>query len=305
MPEIPPQTLISQSNNIQHWNLLNLRLLWANQSEKSERDNWKRASAGPPTGAWLVLHGHCKVTQDGETVHADEGQWIFPRPGVRDQFFVPGTRVLSVGFLARWPQGVDLINNPRCQILAGKGCDELTQKAYDLVESMENLMGDSCEWQRARHWGDSLPVELHFEIGGLFQLWLACFIRVAEQHGARIERMTSKDSRVEAAIHAMEMSKNAQLIDWNSIQKSTGLSRRRIDELFRQETGLSLSAYFGNLQLKRISRELLDRRLQIKEIALAAGFNHTSSFSRWFRQHIGMTPSEYRNSDGETDPDAV
>lgn len=305
MSEISPTSFSSKISNAQHWSLLNLKLLWANQSEKFGRDNWRKANAGPPTGAWQVLSGKCKVTQDGQTVCAKEGEWIFPRPGLRDQFFEPGTHVLSVGFLARWPQGVDLINNPRCQILRSEDCDELSQKARNLVESLGKFMGDPCRWHEARHWGDALPVESYFEVEGFFHVWLSCFVRIAEQHGAKIERMTSKDPRIEAAIHAMEMSSNAQVIDWGNIQNSTGLSRRRIDELFRKETGLSLSSYFGNLHLRRISRELLDRRLQIKEIALAAGFKHTSSFSRWFRQHIGMTPSEYRNSEGEVNPDLL
>jgi AraC-like DNA-binding protein len=299
---MPPPNSTSQTrhrSHERHWALLNQRLLWAHESEKRPEDAGYAVADAPPTGAWLVVRGRCVVAQDGESVRAEAGQWIFPSASPRDQFFDPGTRILSVGFLARWPHGVDLIQNPRCQILDHTECERLTRRARLLVEAIEGVMSGPCDWERSRHWRDKLTVEHHFEIDGLFQVWLATFLRIVEAAGAHVERMAAKDPRVETAIAVIENSSDILTLDWKEIHEHTGLSRRRMDELFRRETGLSLSAFAENLHLRRVTRELLDLRAQIKEIAHKAGFDHTSSFTRWFRHRTGMTPTEFRSAQSQ------
>lgn len=40
--------------------------------------------------------------------------------------------------------------------------------------------------------------------------------------------------------------------------------------------------------------QLKGTNLEIKKIAMGLGFNNLSFFNRFFRQHVGMTPQEYR-----------
>jgi AraC family transcriptional activator of pobA len=40
--------------------------------------------------------------------------------------------------------------------------------------------------------------------------------------------------------------------------------------------------------------QLRSTDLTVKEIAFSLGFNNLSFFNKYFRQHTGMTPQEYR-----------
>lgn len=281
--------------------MLQLSLLWAHESEKLPYASGPGRIDGPPTGAWLVVAGGCRVRQRGREIHARAGEWVFPEPGPRDQFFDSGTRILSVGFLARWPHGADLIHNPECRVLRHPDCGLLGEKARALVRAIERVLGGPCDWEKSRHWRDDLALDAHLEVDALFHLWLACFVRIAEAGGASIERMSARDPRVEAAVRALEGAGTEDGVDWAALQGLTGLSRRRLEELFRRETGMSVSAFARKLRVQAVCRDVLDFRRQIKEVAAAAGFGHIPSFSRWFRRETGMSPTEYRASKGATD----
>jgi AraC-like DNA-binding protein len=72
------------------------------------------------------------------------------------------------------------------------------------------------------------------------------------------------------------------------------LSRARMFEIFKKETGLSPNDY---LQRHRVDccKELLsgtDRT--ITDIALETGFGSSQYFSRVFRKYCGLTPMEFR-----------
>jgi len=267
----------------QHWSLLHQELLWAYESEMRDVANGPAAET-PPTGCWLVVTGACRVVQEGKSVDAKAGQWIYPKAGPRKQYFDTGTRILSVGFLARWAHGVDLISTSACRLLPESKCETLTKQTEMLVSKVTSVTGGPSAWDHSRHWRDALDADQHFEINGLFQVWLATFIRIAEASEATVTRMLAQDMRVEAAVRFMEAHPAPLTVTWPEIEERTSLSRRRLDELFRRETGLSLNAFSDRIHLNHIKKELLDLRKQIKEIAYDAGFEHTSSFTRWFRQ---------------------
>lgn len=277
-----------------HWRLLQTQLLWACESLKAACDSTPRAPNLAPTTAWYLVAGRFRLVQDGQTIDLPPGEWLFPSGNPRGQYFEPGTILLSIGFSARWPHGVDLIHNPRACLLPLAECHELTAKARALVAATSRISGLSTSWFLARNWHEDTTLESHFEVEGAFQSWLVCFIRIVEANGAVIERMAAKDHRVQAAISELEALPRAVAPRLDDTSRSSGLSRSRLDELFRAETGLSLASFAERVHLHRVQREVLDLRRQIKEIALEAGFSHNSSFTRWFRHLTGMTPTEFR-----------
>jgi len=65
---------------------------------------------------------------------------------------------------------------------------------------------------------------------------------------------------------------------------------------FSQYIGLGVGAYVRQLRLRRASYRLAFGGERIIDIALAAGFDSPEGFARAFRQVIGQSPSQFRQS---------
>lgn len=72
------------------------------------------------------------------------------------------------------------------------------------------------------------------------------------------------------------------------------LSTRHFARRFRRLLGCTPHAYITARRLDRARRLLLEHRLKIREIAEALGFSGVATFSRWFSQHHGKSPTQYR-----------
>lgn len=84
----------------------------------------------------------------------------------------------------------------------------------------------------------------------------------------------------------------------SDIARSAMISERKARELFTKEFHCSPMQYLMSVRLKHASYLLRFSDLSISEIAQQVGFEDNNYFSRCFRQNMNMTPSEYRNQDG-------
>lgn len=73
-----------------------------------------------------------------------------------------------------------------------------------------------------------------------------------------------------------------------------GLSSRTMHRLFRQQTGMTFVHWRQQNRLLH-SLRLLEAGKSITEVALACGYNNTSSYIQLFRQRFGMTPRLFMN----------
>jgi AraC-like DNA-binding protein len=74
-----------------------------------------------------------------------------------------------------------------------------------------------------------------------------------------------------------------------------GLSPFHFVRVFQKETGLPPHAYLRQVRLRR-AKEMLGRGESISSTAQGTGFVDQSHLNRWFKQHWGVTPGQYRNS---------
>lgn len=72
------------------------------------------------------------------------------------------------------------------------------------------------------------------------------------------------------------------------------LSVSRFIHVFKDEAGISFSAFQQNLKMKKASDLLSGTRLPLSDIAFDCGFNGQSYFSKVFRDFYGINPSAYR-----------
>lgn len=73
-----------------------------------------------------------------------------------------------------------------------------------------------------------------------------------------------------------------------------GYHANYINRLIRQNTGMSLHKYLIQCRLDKALQMLHDTDMTIGQISEQAGFPDMSSFSKTFRQHLGISASDYK-----------
>ena len=73
-----------------------------------------------------------------------------------------------------------------------------------------------------------------------------------------------------------------------------GLSMYHFARAFKHTEGITPHAYLLRRRVHYVQNLLVETDLPLSEIARAAGFADQSHCTRRFREHIGMTPGEYR-----------
>ena len=78
------------------------------------------------------------------------------------------------------------------------------------------------------------------------------------------------------------------------IARQSGLSRRQIERLFKQQVDCVPKRYYIELRLKRARELLLQTSMPIMAISTACGFQSPPHFSKCYRKHFGHPPTAER-----------
>jgi AraC family transcriptional regulator len=76
-----------------------------------------------------------------------------------------------------------------------------------------------------------------------------------------------------------------------------GFSVPHLHRIFKSTTGESLAIYIRRVRMERAGRKLRMGAVDITQVALAAGYQSHAAFGKAFRQHFGLSPSEFRELD--------
>lgn len=77
------------------------------------------------------------------------------------------------------------------------------------------------------------------------------------------------------------------------IARQLSCSERTLERRFRQQTGMTFREWQHKLRLLK-AIELLATHANITQIALELGYSSPSPFIQMFREHVGITPAQYR-----------
>lgn len=81
-----------------------------------------------------------------------------------------------------------------------------------------------------------------------------------------------------------------------ALSRKMHLDKHYLCRLFKERAGLTLSEYLAEKTLEK-SRKLLESTpCSIEDISQQCGFSSQASFSRFFKNKCGITPSEYRKN---------
>lgn len=85
-------------------------------------------------------------------------------------------------------------------------------------------------------------------------------------------------------------------IDVESVCKTVGVSRTKVNEVLKSEFGDTFTNYINKLRLIEASRLLAEKSdAHITEIAYLVGFKNISYFNKLFKEYYGSTPKTFKN----------
>lgn len=77
--------------------------------------------------------------------------------------------------------------------------------------------------------------------------------------------------------------------------KHTDKSYDLISQFFSEEEGITIEKYVIDQRIKKTRELLSTTELTLYEIAFKLGFSSTAHLSRQFKQHTGITPSDFKS----------
>jgi AraC-type DNA-binding domain-containing proteins len=92
------------------------------------------------------------------------------------------------------------------------------------------------------------------------------------------------------------LANQADSINLTKVAQAMRVSTFYFCKLFKKATGLTFTEYLGRVRVERAKNLLLNPHLRISEIAYDVGFQSLTHFNRVFRQVVGRSPSDYRES---------
>lgn len=87
-----------------------------------------------------------------------------------------------------------------------------------------------------------------------------------------------------------------ELISLDEIASHVGLSRRQLERLFQKYLHCVPTHYYMRLRLTHARQLLLQTSMSIADIAFASGFVSTPHFSKCYREHFSIPPSDERKA---------
>lgn len=108
-------------------------------------------------------------------------------------------------------------------------------------------------------------------------------------------RSSSLDPRIRRAVEKMKLNL------WygenlNELAADSGLSRAHFFELFKRDINVTPLVYMNSLRVEAAIEKLSSETGLISDVSYDVGFSAPGHFTRFFRQHLGITPGEYRRA---------
>lgn len=103
------------------------------------------------------------------------------------------------------------------------------------------------------------------------------------------------DPRIGRAIRFMRENLGGEF-SFEEVARRSCLSRPHFFHLFKQCTAVSPALFFNTLRMESAFAQLSSAQITINDVAGRLGFSEPHHFTRFFRQTLGIPPSEYRRT---------
>ena len=163
--------------------------------------------------------------------------------------------------------------------------EKITQAAEFMQEELQN--------QRDWYWscrGRSYFMEIIIALERMYGL-----IGYGVTHQKSDNTPIIKNAKLRDAILYIE-SRFDESITLPDIAKAAGMNHTTLTALMKEELGLTAIEYLMKYRITVAEKQLEFTSVPIKDIANMTGFKTVQHFSRVFKNHIGVTPAEFRKN---------
>lgn len=134
------------------------------------------------------------------------------------------------------------------------------------------------------------------EADGIYETLVADFLRAVTDADASSEhrgerRMT--DARIRRAVRILR-DRAHENPSMEAIACEVGMSRSRFFEQFKRTVGASPQQYLDWARMSLVTEALVYRTSRLQEVAAELGFAELTHFTRFVRQHLGLSPGIFR-----------
>ena len=229
-----------------------------------------------------ISAGTCHVRLEGETDFRPvmEGSIILFRPGERQEYvFHSGSR--SVSYYIHF---------------TGRDCEKMLSDLgiYDITVFN---MGKSTAFESAF---EKMALEYSLKKSGHEYLCAALLLQlltiISRKHElSKIHVDRESEKRINRALEVIYRSISTD-ISIDDLARECCLSSGHFSHLFKEIVGVSPHSYIIFLRMDKARELLLNTRLPIREVGELVGCPDQNYFSRLFKKHTGMSPSEFRKN---------
>lgn len=225
-----------------------------------------------------IAEGRCSVTSKGETIEAPKGSVIVYLPGQPQEYsFNPDDG--SISYYIHF---------------TGSGCEQLM---HDTALNKNNIfyIGKSHTLEELF---DTLISEYKQKLKFGTQRMNGILIEIISVIGRKNAYMMSGGSDTNKRFEMVcEYIHNnfAKSLTLKELATMCSLSESRFSHLFTEIFGKSPKQYIMNVRMENAKELLLDSDMSVLEVASAVGIDDQNYFSRIFKKHCGISPTEFRN----------
>jgi AraC-like DNA-binding protein len=114
----------------------------------------------------------------------------------------------------------------------------------------------------------------------------------SQSYAGRANLLEPFDGLAKAVHHIKQ--RHAEAFSIGELARIAGISPRQLQRKFKHVFGVGPHDFLIKTRLLAACRAIRETEQSLGEIAFASGFCDQSAFTRYFREHIGLTPRHYR-----------
>jgi len=151
-----------------------------------------------------------------------------------------------------------------------------------------NLAADMMTRPEARAEHEALLSDLMIAVIERFTPWRSFPASIREMSGR------AGDWRIRKAAASMR-SETGRGTALESFAREAGLSRAHFFRLFEASVGVPPKVYLNVVRMEKAVDAVLNQSASVSDISTQLGFAEPAHFTRFFRNHSGVSPREFRS----------
>ena len=166
-----------------------------------------------------------------------------------------------------------------------------------LMKSQRGLIFTGSMQQEIQNEFRQLPHHKHFKklielYKILYELSQCEYRYLTSEHYKNNELATENDAIIKKAYEYINThyQENIALTD---IAQYVGMNPSALCRYYKKHTGKTLFEYLSGMRISYAAKLLMNKHLNISQIAYDCGYNNLSNFNKQFKAIIGKTPTEY------------